>query len=463
MSLVRISDTEKGQYGVTLLPNVPPITATALKEKFEEKSDDLIIPKFNTLVDQLEDEEGASNLGAKYGSEDTTVQSAINTLKSAVESGESAFESTGVKHTALTGVGASNRGVYVASDGTATVMDYEVNKTVPSDAKFTDTTYESKEASSGGTDESLVTTGDKYTWNHKPDNVVKSIKVGSDTVTASGQDTFTFKSGTNMTINADPSTKEITFTSSGGGGGTGDWSTIANKPFSTIGTGLTVDGSSNLNVDVDAAPTSGSSKMVNSGGLYTKFADYYTKTEMDAIDKPLVKYGGTCDGSSLPALTSANENKFFLLTEDIVTTSDFVIGAGHTMYEDEHIAVINTGTESNPVYKYDDFGGYQSITLVNEGTASISGTAVQKLNVNGTKTEIDGTKYMESTGSANASTALTFTFSNAAITTDSAIDVYCSEWGTNPSSVSVSSGTCTVTFPARSTAYTNLKCRIYIR
>lgn len=373
MSLVRISDTEKGQYGVTLLPNVPPITATALKEKFEEKSDDLIIPKFNTLVDQLEDEEGASNLGAKYGSEDTTVQGAISTLKSAVESGESAFESTGVKHTALTGVGASNRGVYVASDGTATVMDYEVNKTVPSDAKFTDTTYESKPAASGGTDESLVTTGEKYTWNHKPDNVVKGIKVGADTVTASGQDTFTFKSGTNMTINADPTTKEITFTSSGGGGGTGDWSTIANKPFSTVGTGLAVDGSSNLNVDVDAAPTSGSSKMVNSGGLYTKFADYYTKTEMDAIDKPLVKYAGSATLSELTTnhatyLDEAYENKFFLITTggtlDNTTASYFVssFNSGDVISADSHIAIINTGTEASPVYKYDDFGGFVDIS-----------------------------------------------------------------------------------------------------
>jgi hypothetical protein len=44
-----------------------------------------------------------------------------------------------------------------------------VNKTVPSDAVFTDTTYESLSASSGGTDVSLVTTGEKYAWNSKYD------------------------------------------------------------------------------------------------------------------------------------------------------------------------------------------------------------------------------------------------------------------------------------------------------
>ena len=41
--------------------------------------------------------------------------------------------------------------------------------TIGSSPKFTDTTYESKTASSGGTDLSLVTTGEKYTWNNKAD------------------------------------------------------------------------------------------------------------------------------------------------------------------------------------------------------------------------------------------------------------------------------------------------------
>lgn len=39
--------------------------------------------------------------------------------------------------------------------------------TVGSSPKFTDTTYTSKAESSGGTDVSLVTTGEKYNWNHK--------------------------------------------------------------------------------------------------------------------------------------------------------------------------------------------------------------------------------------------------------------------------------------------------------
>lgn len=58
--------------------------------------------------------------------------------------------------------------IYFA-DGVPTPCTYTIEKSVPSDAVFTDTTYESKSASSGGTAVSLCTTGEKYEWNHKAD------------------------------------------------------------------------------------------------------------------------------------------------------------------------------------------------------------------------------------------------------------------------------------------------------
>jgi hypothetical protein len=45
---------------------------------------------------------------------------------------------------------------------------------VPADAQFTDTTYENKTAASGGTADSLVTTGDKYNWNNKQAKITAS-------------------------------------------------------------------------------------------------------------------------------------------------------------------------------------------------------------------------------------------------------------------------------------------------
>ena len=76
-----------------------------------------------------------------------------------------------IKALFVTGPGSSTDAHVATFDGTTgkKVKDsgYTIGKSVPSNALFTDTTYESKSASSGGTDVSLVTTGEKYTWNNK--------------------------------------------------------------------------------------------------------------------------------------------------------------------------------------------------------------------------------------------------------------------------------------------------------
>lgn len=58
-----------------------------------------------------------------------------------------------------------------------TVNGHTVAVDVPANAKFTDTTYTSKAAASGGTDVSLVTTGEKYTWNSKQDKLVSGTNI----------------------------------------------------------------------------------------------------------------------------------------------------------------------------------------------------------------------------------------------------------------------------------------------
>lgn len=66
--------------------------------------------------------------------------------------------------------GSATQPIYF-ENGVPKATNYSVEKSVPSDAKFTDTTYTSKSAVSGGTTESLVTTGEKYNWNHKQDTL----------------------------------------------------------------------------------------------------------------------------------------------------------------------------------------------------------------------------------------------------------------------------------------------------
>lgn len=57
------------------------------------------------------------------------------------------------------------------------VNGHTVGTDVPANAVFTDTTYESKAAASGGTAISLVTTGEKYTWNSKQAALVSGTNI----------------------------------------------------------------------------------------------------------------------------------------------------------------------------------------------------------------------------------------------------------------------------------------------
>ena len=72
---------------------------------------------------------------------------------------------------AVTGPASSvNQQVAVFSGTSGKVIadsGYTIGKSVPSNAVFTDTTYSSQAAASGGTTVSLVTTGEKYTWDNK--------------------------------------------------------------------------------------------------------------------------------------------------------------------------------------------------------------------------------------------------------------------------------------------------------
>lgn len=62
------------------------------------------------------------------------------------------------------------------TDGSGSQAGYKV-------ISATDTTYSSKSAASGGTAVSLVTTGEKYTWNNKPDDSNVLHTTGDETAT----------------------------------------------------------------------------------------------------------------------------------------------------------------------------------------------------------------------------------------------------------------------------------------
>lgn len=76
---------------------------------------------------------------------------------------------------------------------------------------------------------------------------------------------------------------------------------------------------------------------------------------------------------------------------------------------------------------------------------------------------ISGAELMlEQSQTLSTSADTVYTFTNGAITTSSAIEVYTDIYGINPSNVVATSGQCVVTFPKQSTAQT-MTCRMYIK
>jgi len=64
-----------------------------------------------------------------------------------------------------------NDGTLTITQNGATKGTFGANSSESKTIDVTDTTYQSKSASQGGTDVSLVTTGEKYNWNNKQDTM----------------------------------------------------------------------------------------------------------------------------------------------------------------------------------------------------------------------------------------------------------------------------------------------------
>ena len=152
-----------------------------------------------------------------------------------------------------TGTGASGTwGIGITGNAaTATrVNGHTVDSDVPANAVFTDTTYTSKTAKSGGTDVSLVTTGEKAIWDAK--GTITGIKMNGaskgtsgvvdlGTVLTSGKQTTTSTAdgGSNVYTFSDNSTITVKNGSKGSAGTKGTRGSVINYGTAITGTSTT--------------------------------------------------------------------------------------------------------------------------------------------------------------------------------------------------------------------------------
>ena len=80
---------------------------------------------------------------------------------------------------------------------------------------------------------------------------------------------------------------------------------------------------------------------------------------------------GSCTFENLPSLVAANEGHVYNITNDFITTIDFIEGAGKNYIAGTDVAIINNGTTANPIYKYDILGGAVDLTNYVEKTGDV--------------------------------------------------------------------------------------------
>ena len=294
------------------------------------------------------------------------------------------------------------------------VNNHTVDKNVPSTAKFTDTTYTSKTAVSGGTDVSLVTTGEKAIWNAKTSNTgtITGIKMNGaskgtsgvvdlGTVLTSGKQTTTSTAdgGSNVYTFSDNSTITIKNGSKGSTGATGVRGSIINYGTAITGTSTT------------ATIFSGSgltSSLVGDMYMNTSTSYLYRCTVAGNASTAKWVYVGSMKGATgakgdkgdhgvnatttSVATTSANG----LMSKDMVTKLNG-IASGATAVSDSTVSgwgylktdakyklgILSAGGTAYPIQlnrtdKNDETGANSSISLVpgNNVTMSLSGSAL---------------------------------------------------------------------------------------
>lgn len=604
MAFTKITNADLDSRGATTLPNVPTISATALKQEFDAPAKEVVAPAVNRLIDELMANTSATSLGATAptGRVGATVQAVMNDLSEDLATVESEVgEAIANSHThankaLLDTYTQSNDNIADAvskkheHSNKATLDSYTQTEADLSDAvskkhshsnkalldTYTQTESNLRDAvdkthshankatldlidstTKGHYDTAYTNTHthankivlDKFgessgqpTYDGNPiggggggavNNAYKNVKVGSTTITASGEDTIEFIAGTNVTLTPDAANKTVTIISSGGGGGsTGD---MLKSVYDTNNNGI-VDKAETLNDGTSALSASISELNYVYGvtsniqtQLNGKISDPSTKSDGQVLTydgtnqtwKAATPSGGSSDYESLSNLPQINSvlvkgnktlSNYGIAAEvhnhaisDITSLSTTLEGKQNTLTFDNaptngsdnpvksggiYTALSTKADTSSVPTKVSDLSndaGYitglawsgvtskpfstvgngltvtsdtlaadiKTVSVDSTGTASNTGARYQRVNINGTGNEINGTKYMEITNTSGTS----YTFTNSAITSSSVIDVYTDTWGDNPTSVTQSSNTCTVTFGSSQTR----SVRIYIK
>ena len=363
-----------------------------------------------------------------------------------------AAKDTAVTHTASTSVGDTITPVYIASDGKATALGYTISKSVPSDAKFTDTVYThpttsgNKHIPSGGTTGKILkwsadgtaTWETEYSYTHPTTAGNKHIPSGGTTNqilkwssdgTATWANEYSYTHPTNSGNKHIPSggtTNQILRWSADG---TAVWGNDNNTTYSA-GSGLSLSGTTFKHTNAVTSGTVGTNAGTSGSTLAVPYVTYDTEGHITATgththtitgfapsNTAVTHTASTAVGGTTTPIYIASDGKATALSYTIAksvpsdakfTDTTYTAGTGLSLSgtQFKHSNSITAGTAGTnaatsgstlavPYVTYDSEG---HITGKGTHTHTVTGFLTQHQDISGkanasevyTKTEIDG-------------------------------------------------------------------------
>lgn len=96
---------------------------------------------------------------------------------------------------------------------------------------------------------------------------------------------------------------------------------------------------------------------------YAGLQELVTKiNEKYAPIKAFIYLGSVQNVAALPSVAGVRNGGIYNVEEESTTTADFVEGAGKKLQAGENVVAVNTGTEAEPVMKWDILGGVFDFT-----------------------------------------------------------------------------------------------------
>lgn len=264
----------------------------------------------------------------------------------------------------------ANNGVLTIKQNGTSKGTFSANQSSNTEINVTDTTYESKSAASGGTAVSLVTTGEKYTWNAKQNALPTSgtpsstfaINVSGNAATATSADAIRkYSLGVS---DSKPWRKVLSVT------GLGKWSSAAvvlrvfNRGYAVTNNLATYYGTVVFRIyrgnDTDTYPT---------------YRDLF-------VDNGMYADPSAMGWNACIVWTSANDAELWLhcnsnsssVSYEVEYSYNCTVGdpIGSALSALEMTTYLNDKSYKNPIYSVADNGTYPSMTVGNSTNASYS-------------------------------------------------------------------------------------------